>query len=145
MHNSSSSLEEYSKSMYTGLKYIVLFSHIFSSHSFEIEYPSLDGQMSAGWPWMEIFLKLYQMFSVARLWAALGDSRLALHWYYFIWMRWMQSFSSKHLLKTLQSIVALMSRPKPSEFKCFVENIFIACFLIRLRIFVRLYDFHFAF
>ena len=93
----------------------ILSSHAFSSHSFKIEYLlSLDGQMSTRWPWMEIFPKLYQMFSVARL-SALGDSRLALHWYYFIWMRWMQGISSKHLLKTMQSIVALMSRPMPSE------------------------------
>ena len=33
--------------------------------------------MSTRWPWMEIFPKLYQMFSVARL-SALGNSRLAL-------------------------------------------------------------------
>ena len=80
----------------------------------KLNISSLDGQMSTRWPWMEIFPKLYQMFSVARL-SALGDSRLALHWYYFIWMRWMQGISSKHLLKTVQSIVALMSRPMPSE------------------------------
>ena len=104
----------------------------------KLNISSLDGQMSTRWPWMEIFPKLYQMFSVARL-SALGDSRLALHWYYFIWMRWMQGISSKHLLKTVQSIVALMSRPMPSE----IINVLISQ-IKTTNLFHIFYDFHFA-